>query len=101
MINRNKLMKISYYDSKSEVRLEAYADTVVLEKVENGNINYVVAMRMGGYPESVRGLAEAVFGGGSISLELEGQTLTVNSFVKQYRREYSHDGIYAEATLMI
>lgn len=56
MTNLNKLMKISYYDIKSEVRLEAYADTIVLEKADDSNANYFAAIRFGGYPESVKGM---------------------------------------------
>lgn len=94
-----KLMKINYYDTKSETRLEAYADTIVIEK--EGSTSYLAAMRFGGYPESVKGMSEAIYGGGSISIEIDGENMTVYSRVKQYRKEFSHDGIYAEATLMI
>lgn len=92
-------MKIEYFDLKSETRLEAYADTIVLEK--EGNTNYLVAIRFGGYPESVKGMSEAIYGGGTITVETNGKFLTVYSRVKQYRKELSHDGIYAEATLLI
>lgn len=92
-------MKIEYFDLKSETRLEAYADTIVLEK--EGNINYIAAIRFGGYPESVKGMSEAIYGGGTITVEENGNFLTAYSRVKQYRKEFSHDGIYAEATLLI
>lgn len=92
-------MKIEYFDLKSETRLEAYADTIVLEK--EGNTNYIAAIRFGGYPESVKGLSEAIYGGGTITVEKNGNFLTAYSRVKQYRKEFSHDGIYAEATLLI
>ena len=94
-----KLMKMTYFDPKAEVCLESYADTVVIEK--EGNVSYFAAVRFGGYPESVKGMSEAVFGGGSVSLDIDGKCATVYSRVKQYRKEFSHDGIYAEATLMI
>lgn len=92
-------MKIDYLDLKSETRLEAYADTIVLEK--EGNVNYIAAIRFGGYPESVKGISEAIYGGGTITIEENGNFLTAYSRVKQYRKEFSHDGIYAEATLLI
>ena len=92
-------MKLSYYDDKAEIRLEAYSDTVVIEK--EGNIPYLTAIRLGGYPESVKGMSEAIFGGGTINIEIDGNDTEVSSRVKQYRKEFSHDGIYAEATLMI
>ena len=90
---------MSYYDEKAEVRLETYSDTVVIEK--EGNIPYLTAIRLGGYPESVKGMSEAIFGGGTISIEIDGKDTEVFSRVKQYRKEFSHDGIYAEATLLI
>ena len=94
-----KLMRVNYYDSKAEVGLECYSDTVVIEK--EGNINYIAAIRLGGYPESVKGMSDAVFGGGSVTIEIEGKSRTLSSRVKRYRREYSHDGLYAEAVLRI
>ena len=93
------LMKTGYYDIKAEVRLEAYADTVVIE--EEGNTLYLAALRFGGYPESVKGMSEAIYGGGTINMEIDGENVTVYSRVKQYRKEFSHDGIYAEATMMV
>ena len=92
-------MKMQYYDPKAETRLETYADTVVIEK--DGYTSYIAAIRFGGYPESVKGMSEAIFGGGSVRLYTDGVPMTLYSRVKQYRREFSHDGIYAEATLMI
>jgi hypothetical protein len=99
MAMANKLMKMTYIDNKAEVRLEAYADTVVLEK--EGNTTYLVAIRFGGYPESVKGMSEAIYGGGSVEILMGEHPLTVSSRVKRYRKELSHDGLYAEATLLI
>jgi len=92
-------MKMSYYDLKAEVCLEAYADTVVIEK--KGRKSYLAAIRFGGYPESVRGMSDAIYGGGSVTVEINGESVTVSSRIKQYRKEFSYDGIYAEATLII
>ena len=94
-----RLMKMNYYDVKAEVRLETYSDTVVIEK--EGNVPYLTAIRFGGYPESVKGMSEAIYGGGTVSIEIDGKETEVFSRVKQYRKEFSHDGIYAEATLLI
>jgi hypothetical protein len=92
-------MKMRYYDAKAEVYLEAYSDTVVIEK--EGNVPYLTAGRVGGYPERVRGMSEAIYGGGTVSIEIDGRETEVSSRVKQYRKEFSHDGIYAEAALLI
>jgi superfamily II DNA or RNA helicase len=92
-------MKISYNDTKAHVYLEAYSDTVVIEK--EGNVPYLTAIRLGGYPERVKGMSEAIYGGGTVRIKIDGKDTEVFSHVKQYRKELSHDGIYAEATLLI
>lgn len=97
---RTGLMKMEYMDAKAQTRLETYADTVVIEKDSDG-LSYIAAIRFGGYPESVRGMGEAVYGGGSVTMELDGRFTVLHSRIKQYRKEYSHDGIYAEATLAV
>ena len=94
-----RLMKVNYFDPKAEVRLECYADTVVTE--QDGKNDYIAAIRLAGYPESVKGMADAIFGGGTVTVEVEGEAYGFSSKVKQYRREYSHDGLYAEAVLWI
>ena len=96
---QTKLMKMEYFDLKAETRLEAYADTAVIEK--EGNASYIAAVRFGGYPESVKGISDAIYGGGSVTVEIDGKPVVLCSRVKQYHRELSHDGIYAEATLVI
>lgn len=97
---QTNLMKIEYTDTKAETHLEAYADTLVIEKDTDG-LSYIAAVRFGGYPESVKGMGEAVYGGGSVTAVTDSESVTLHSRVKQYRKEYSHDGIYAEATLMV
>jgi superfamily II DNA or RNA helicase len=92
-------MKMNYYDEKAEVRLETFCDTVVIEK--ESNIPYLIAIRFGGYPESVKGMSEAIYGGGTVTIQINGKDTEIFSRVKQYRKEISHDGIYAEATLLI
>ena len=90
---------MEYYDLKAETRLETYADTVVIEK--EGYTSYIAAIRFGGYPESCKGMSEAIFGGGSVTIDTDGIPVPLYSRVKQYCKEFSHDGIYAEATLLI
>lgn len=67
---QTKLMKMEYFDLKAETRLEAYADTVVIEK--EGNNSFIAAVRFGGYPESVKGMSDAIYGGGSVTVEIDG-----------------------------
>ena len=96
-MNGPKLMKVTYYDPNNNIRLTGYSDTVVWD--EKGQPT-LTALRFGGYPEEVRGLADAIFGGITIEIESEGTTLTLKTLRKQYQREISHDGVYAEATLI-
>ena len=98
-MSNTKLMKVSYYDIKAEVRLECYADIAVIER--EGRISYIAAIRLSGYPESVKGMADAIFGGGSVTIAINGESYTYSSRVKQYHKDYSHDGLYAEAVLRI
>ena len=95
----SKLIKVSYYDAKEEIGLECYADTVVIEEEEKRS--YIAAIRLGGYPESVKGMSDAIYGGGSITFDIDEEEYEISGKVKQYRREYSHDGLYAEAVLWI
>lgn len=96
-MNKAKLMKVTYYDPKNSIRLTGYADTVVWDEK---NTPTLAALRFGGYPEEVRGLADAIYGGVTIEIEDEAGTLTLKTLTKQYRRELSHDGVYTEATLI-
>ena len=94
-----KLMKVSYSDPKEEIWIDCYADTLVIE--HEGKNSYIAAVRLSGYPESVKGMSDAIYGGGSVTFEIDGENQTLSSRVKQYRMEYSHDGLYAEAVLRI
>ena len=96
---QTKLMKMEYFDLRAETRLETYADTAVVEK--EGNSSFIAAVRFGGYPESVKGMSDAIYGGGSVTVEIDGEPVSLCSRTKQCRRELSHDGIYAEATMVI
>ena len=96
-MNKQKLMKVTYYDEKNSIRLTGYADTVVWD--EKGKAT-LAALRFGGYPEEVRGLADAIYGGITIEIESEDGAMTLSTLAKQYRRVLSYDGVYAEATLI-
>ncbi len=96
-MNRAKLMKVTYYDPKNSIRLTGYADTVVWDTKGQSTL---AALRFGGYPEEVRGLSDAIYGGATIEIEDEAETLSLKTLAKQYRRALSHDGMYAEATLI-
>ena len=94
---RSKLMEISYSDPKFQIRLTGYADTVI---IDSGTQQTISAIRFGGYPEVVRALSDAIYGGASVELKQDDTTLYLDCRPKGYRRLLSHDGIYAVATLM-
>lgn len=97
MVN-SRLIELSYYDPSAQVRLTAYADTLVLDHNKKSGI--ISAVRFGGYPEMVRAMSDAIYGGATIEAVQNGTTRLLQSNLKGYRRQISHDGVYAEATLM-
>ena len=48
----------------------------------------------------MQGLADAIYGGATIEIEDGKDTYSLKTLTRQYRRELSHDGVYAEATLI-
>ena len=93
-----RLMKVTYQDLKKGIRLNAYADAVIWSEDPSPTL---AGLRFGGYAEVVRGLTDAIYGGATIEIEdVDGSLLTLKSLSKQYHREVSHEGLYAEATLI-
>ena len=99
MSSQSRLIPVSYYNASQEVRLSAYADTIVYEQ-EGPHKNTLRAVRFGGYPEMVRGLADAVYAGGTLEVNMGEYPMRLESQAKRYRRQVTHDGVYAEATLL-
>ena len=99
MSSRSRLIPVSYFNASQEVRLSAYADTIVYER-DGPHRNILRAVRFGGYPEMVRGLADAVYAGGALDANMGDRPLRLESLAKRYRRQVTHDGVYAEATLL-
>ena len=97
-MSNSKLIELSYYDPSAQVRLSAYADTLVLDHDQNGSI--IRAIRFGGYPEMVRAMADAIYGGATIEAAQNDTTRMLQSSLKSYQRQITHDGIYAVATLI-
>jgi len=63
-MSQSRLIELSYYDPKAEVRLTAYADTLVLD--DGTRESTMTAIRFGGYPEMVNAMAAAIHGGAVI-----------------------------------
>ena len=97
-MSKSNLIPVTYYSAAAEIRLSAYADVIVYEP--EGGTQTLRAIRLGGYPEAVRAMADAIYGGGTITADTGGATLRLTGAVKQYDRRFSHDGVYAEATLL-
>ena len=98
MPEKSRLMPISYYNPKQEIRLSAYADTIVLEP--DGCESRLRAIRFGGYPEMVRAMSDAIYAGATLETEFAGETAMLTCEPKKYECHLSHDGIYAEATIL-
>ena len=98
MPEKSRLMPISYYNPKQEIRLSAYADTIVLEP--DGRKQHLRAIRFGGYPEMVRAMSDAIYAGATLETEFAGEPAMLACEPKKYECHLSHDGIYAEATIL-
>ena len=94
-MSNSKLIELSYYDPSAQVRLSAYADTVVLDHNEKGGV--ICAIRFGGYPEMVRAMADAIYGGATIEATQNDTVRLLQSSLKGYRRQLTHAGLYAVA----
>lgn len=71
---RSKLLELSYSDPKFQIRLTGYADTVI---IDSGTQQTISAIRFGGYPEVVRALSDAIYGGASVKLKQDDTTLAL------------------------
>ena len=58
-MSKPQLWKVTYEDKKGGLRLDCYADTIVFDPA-GGKCPQLVAIRFGGEPEKVRGLADAI-----------------------------------------
>lgn len=97
-MSESKLIELGYYDPSAKIRLSAYANTVVLDPDKKGSV--ICAIRFGGYPEMVRAMADAIYGGATIEATQNDMVRKLQSKLKGYQRQITHDGVYAVATLM-
>ena len=95
-MSESRLIELSYFDPKSSIRLTAYADTIIVDR----DSSTITAVRFGGYPEMVRAMSDAIYGGATIEAVQNNTKRELKSTPKGYRRQLSHDGVYAAATLM-
>ena len=98
MSQQSNLIELTYYDPEACIRLTAYADTIITDQSTQGKT--ICAVRFGGYPEIVRALSDAIYGGAAVDASQNNVTRHLKSDPKCYRRQLAHDGTYATATLM-
>ena len=60
-MSQSRLIPLTYYDPGKEVRLTVYADTIILDPI--GADSIISAVRFGGYPEMVKAMSDAIYGG--------------------------------------
>ena len=94
-----ELSPITYYDQDNTVRLDCFADTFVYHKA-SGSVRNLVAMRFGGYPEQVRAMADVLRKGAGIETVIENHKIILYAKHDAYKRSITHDGIYAEGTML-
>lgn len=87
------LIRVSCHSGKEKLGLTNYADMVIYDKEQS-----LVAIRIGGYPETVQAMSDAILGGCDLELTGARDTIHVNSKGRRgYERKITHDGVYAEA----
>ena len=87
------LIRVSCHSEKEKIGLTNYADMVIYDKERS-----LVAIRLGGYPESVQAMSDAILGGCELELTGAKETIYVNSKGRHcFERKITHDGVYAEA----
>ena len=99
MREMNTLSPITYNDTVQGLRLSCYADTFVYHKASGSERN-LVAMRFGGYPEQVRAMADALRKGAGVEAIVENHKIILRAQHNAYKRSVTHDGIYAEGTML-
>ncbi len=99
MYELKELSPVSYRDADNGISLKCYADTLIYHKADKA-VRELVGIHFGGYPEHVRGLADVMRKDISVTAEVDGHTLPMYARQKAYKKVLSHDGNYAEGTLM-
>lgn len=99
MYELQELPPVRYHDTERSISLQCYADTLVYHKASKA-ARELVGIHFGGYPEHVRGMADVLRKDAAVETEVDGHTIVLQARQKVYKRTLSHDGIYAESTLM-
>ena len=94
-----ELSPISYSDSQNSICLECFADTLVYHKTDSKTRN-LVAMRIGGDGEIVRGVVNAIRNKVGFEAIVDDKKIIITATKGEFKRSVTHDGIYAEGMLM-
>ena len=87
------LIRVSFKSDKEKIGLTNYSDLVIFDKNHS-----IIAIRLGGYPETVQAMSDAILGGCELELTGSRETISVNSKGRRsFDRKITHDGVYAEA----
>lgn len=97
-MSKSNLIPVSYYNPSEKVRLSAYADTIIFEP--DGGKQILRAIRIGGYPEMVNAMSDAIYAGAKIDANIGNRQFCLAGESKRFNRQVNHDGVYAEATLL-
>jgi Rad3-related DNA helicases len=98
-MTKDKLIPLVY--QADNIYLRNFCDMLAYETDSESSLTKLAAARFGGYPEMVQAMSDAIYGGGTITAELPSGTKIVTAKRKQYQRLMNHDGVYAEATLLL
>ena len=91
-MEKEPLIKVSVVSKGEKIGLTNYSDLIVFDKDKT-----VVAIRIGGYPETVQAMSDILISGCDLELQGARETIKVNTKgPKTYERKLSHDGVYAE-----
>ena len=87
------LIRVSFKSDKEKIGLTNYSDLVIFDKNHS-----IIAIRLGGYPETVQAMSDAILGGCELELTGARETISVHSKGRRgFDRKITHDGVYAEA----
>ncbi len=91
-MSQQPLIQVSVIDKGEKIGVVNYADMVALDKDQK-----IVAIRFGGYPETVQSMSDALVTDCELILESGSSSLKANSKdCRNYERRITKDGVYAE-----
>ena len=68
------LIRVSFKSDKEKIGLTNYSDLVIFDKNHS-----IIAIRLGGYPETVQAMSDAILGGCELELTGARETISVHS----------------------